>query len=285
MNYRHYYHVGNFADVFKHVLLVGLIQSLLRKDTAFCYVDTHAGVGRYDLSALPVQKNPEYLTGIAKILEKPNLPVGIKQYLKVVQAANPGVSNLTADNLHFYPGSPMIVRGFLRPQDRMILSELHPDDCDSLKQVLKNDPRIAIHNADGYQNLKALLPPAEKRGVVLIDPPFEQPDEWDRMVTGLNFALERWRHGTYAIWYPMKDRRLVERFYRQLKKNNIPKTLSIELNLNPDDTISQLNGCGLVVVNPPWQFDILSRSVLPYLLDAFSPERKGYYKVSWLVPE
>lgn len=300
MNYRHYYHAGNFADVFKHVLLLSLIQSLQKKDTAFCYLETHAGLGFYDLESELAQKNPEYLQGIVRLLGQSAVPEIIRTYLEIVQSIDPNTSNLTAETLRYYPGSPLIARYLLRSQDRIILSELHPDDSMALKNLFKHDRQVAVHHADGYQSLKAFLPPKEKRGLVFIDPPFEKKDDWQQIIAALTLSLRRWRNGMYAIWYPLKDEVLVERFYRLLQKNEMPKTLAIEFNVdaaNEPETIIKLNkaehsmakrmrGCGFLVVNPPWQFDTFCHSLLPWLLRALSDEQqKGYYQISWLVPE
>lgn len=268
MNYRHHYHVGNFADVFKHILLVSLLQSFLKKETPFCYLETHAGIGWYDLSSPLVQKNPEYLHGIARVQEQSDFPEIIQQYLGIFQ-------------LGFYPGSPKIARHFLRPQDRMILSELHPEDSKVLKQLFRGDRQVAVHHIDGYQSLKAFLPPAEKRGLVLIDPPFEQTDEWQRIVSSVQEALQRWRHGMFAIWYPIKDRPIIDRFYRMLKKSGLPKTLCVEFGVSPEHLSSQLHDCGLIVINPPWGFDTQCAALLPWLCQALS----GYYQIDWLIDE
>lgn len=281
MNYRHHYHAGNFADVFKHALLITLIQSLLKKDTGFCYLETHAGTGFYHVGAAPRGRpSQEYLDGIAPILTQSNPPEIIQTYLNIVRRAHPDVPNLTPELLAYYPGSPMIAQTFLRPQDRMILSEQHSEDGELLKYLFHTTRNVTVLQADGYQSLKACLPPREKRGLVFIDPSYEQPNEWQRIITGLQEATQRWQNGIYAIWYPIKDRAIVNRFHRLLKQQNFEKLLWAELSIYPEDTALRLNGCGLVVINPPWKFASQCDSLLPWLWQALSPQQQGQHGVT-----
>jgi len=278
MNYRHTYHAGNFADVFKHIILVALTQSLTQKETGFCYLDTHAGIGQYDLLTGPAQKNKEFKNGILKVLTQPKPPTLVQSYLECVQAMNPG----TSDTLHYYPGSPAIVRHFLRPQDRMVLCELHEDDWESLKNNFHHDKQIAVHHQDGYQGLKAFLPPKERRGFVLIDPPYEKPDEATTAVAGLCMALERWETGTYALWYPIKERRSIERFHRTLTQKISHPVLIVELSIYPDNVATHLNGNGIAIVNPPWQLEQTIKEALGWLWRALSPDQQGRYDIKML---
>jgi len=206
MNYRHIYHAGNFGDVFKHAILTLLIQNLLRKDTSFCYLDTHAGIGVYNLLSTAAQKTKEYESGIVKLLKCENYPKELDTYLGIVKKLHEG----------YYPGSPYIVRSLLRPIDRMILLELHDDDIITLKQQFWNDKQVAVHHYDGYQGLKAFLPPKEHRGLVFMDPPFEQPNEFDQIIVALKMATKRWATGIYAVWYPIKDLKAVNKFKNDL---------------------------------------------------------------------
>lgn len=278
MNYRHSYHAGNFADVFKHIILTALIKSLLRKDSAFCYLDTHAGIGNYDLQSSTAQKGKEYANGIGKILQQPNPPDLVKHYVDLVRANNP----ITSDPLRYYPGSPQIVRQLLRPSDRMVLCELHEEDYHLLKTAFPHDKQVGIHHQDGYQALKAFLPPKERRGVVLIDPPYEDPDEFIHLLSALPKAIERWETGIYAVWYPIKEKRSIERFHRSLKLKIERPMLVSELTLFPENTSTQLNGNGLLIINPPWQLDQEIKEILPWLWQVLSPNKQGRYEIKTL---
>jgi 23S rRNA (adenine2030-N6)-methyltransferase len=274
LNYRHAYHAGSFADVFKHVVLIALINSLLTKDKPFCYFDTHAGIGRYTLRSFEAQKTKEYETGIGKIIKiRDRKPAAIDQYLKFVRSINPtGV-------LEVYPGSPRIVRSLLRPDDKMILTELHPDDYLVLKKEFKQDPQVGVHHLDGYQGLKAFLPPKVRRGLVFIDPPFENSQEFEHIAKNLSLALQRWEQAIYAIWYPVKNRRVIDRFEQQLHRKHIHNCIHTELCLYPDDSPLALNGSGLLIVNPPWQFEEKLREILPWLLEKLDLEGRGHYRI------
>jgi 23S rRNA (adenine2030-N6)-methyltransferase len=280
MNYRHIYHAGNFADVFKHVLLTALIESLLRKNKPFCYLDTHAGIGHYDLEKKNAQKTREFENGIFKLLQedRASLPKLITRYLQLVSAGNGG------EDVRYYPGSPALVRQLLRPDDRMILTELHAVDIVSLKQLFLRDKQVAVHHLDGYQALKAFLPPKESRGLVLIDPPFEETGEFDQIMRQLQKAVDRWPVGTYAIWYPIKNTTEVNHFYKDLKKSGIREILCCEIHL-PHFASKGLGACGMVVVHPPWQWKEEIESVLPVLCDILSKPDVGGYCVKWLVEE
>ena len=224
MNYRHAYHAGNFADVVKHAALSRLVEYLKLKDKAFRVVDTHAGAGLYDLSSEEAQKTGEWLEGIGRLLEaklSPQAGALLAPYLEAVSAANP------KGGVEKYPGSPLIVRHLLRPQDRLSAIELHPKDFQRLKALFAGDFQVRAIELDGWLALGAHLPPKEKRGLVLVDPPFEQEGEFDRLVDGLVRAHRRWPGGIYALWYPIKDRAAVARFRAGLKESGIPKILDV----------------------------------------------------------
>ena len=273
MNYRHAYHAGNAVDVFKHIVLIALLQSMMRKDNAFCYLDTHAGEGQYDLFSQAAQKSQEFASGIAKIFAADNPPSLVQDYLACVQSLN------TGKQLRFYPGSPLIAKTLLRTQDRLVLSDKHAEDYLSLKKKMANDKRILTHYQDGYTTLKASLPPKERRGLILIDPPYEQPDEWKAILTALHEALKRFETGVYAIWYPIKDRRTVESFYRKVAETIQRPHLITELTCYPDDTTQFLNGSGMIVINPPWKLDTQLEATLPWLWKNLSPNHQGQYGV------
>ncbi len=278
MNYRHIFHAGNFADVFKHVVLSLLLKSLHRKDAPFCYLDTHAGAGRYDLSSAAAQKTGEYRDGIKCLWNNSPIPE-LADYLAAVHALNDG------DSLRYYPGSPRVARFFLRPQDRAVLLELQPEECSQLKSEFAGDPQVTVQGQDGYGGLKAYLPPSVRRGLVLIDPPYESDREFEQVIEGLRNAHARWDSGMYALWYPIKSRPPVERFHRMLVATGIRKILLLELSPYPEDLAFRLNGCGMVVINPPWKLDEALQSVLPVLLEQMRQHPAGHFTLTWLAPE
>ncbi len=281
MNYRHSYHAGNFADVFKHVQLTLLLQALRSKESPFCYLDTHAGTGRYDLQGTTTQKTGEYLQGVMRFWLRDDVieSAAPADYLAAVRALNPD------GELRYYPGSPRIARHFLRPQDRMVLIELHPEDAIFLKREFRGDKQVHVHCADGYTGLKAFLPPPEKRGLVLIDPPFEDGNEFERLTDSLRIAYQRWPTGIFALWYPLKDNYRVQHFHRQLVASGMRKLLLVEMHLHAHPPVNSLYGCGLIIVNPPWQMDEKLRVLLPQLLAGLQPGGEGKTRVEWLVPE
>lgn len=264
MNYRHLYHAGNFADVFKHALLTLLIVRLKDKDTAFAVIDTHAGAGIYDIASAEAQRTGEFARGYAQVAA--TLPEALLPYRDVVAAQNPDGA------LRFYPGSPAIALALLRPQDRLVACELHPEDARHLKIALRDDKRAEIHHRDGYQALKAFLPPRERRGLVLIDPPFETPDERRTLVRALAMAHARWPTGLYALWYPIKANSEARLLHAELANTGIRRQTAFELRLHGGDNPAQLNGCGLVMVNPPFRFDALALPILQALHHALGAE-------------
>ncbi|MBP2314425.1 23S rRNA (adenine(2030)-N(6))-methyltransferase RlmJ [Azospirillum soli] len=278
MNYRHIFHAGNPADVMKHAVLALILDRLCAKPTPFCVLDAHAGIGRYDLKSEPARKTLEYQDGIGRLFGNPLPHPALQPYLDAVAALNPDGA------LRWYPGSPRLARALMREQDRLVLNELHPDDWQTLKEEFAGDRRVSVQRTDAYQALKANLPPKEKRGLVLIDPPFEQPDEFARMAEGLKAAHKRWPTGVYALWYPIKERPAVWRFQEAVENTGISKILMAELTWHPEDTHLRLNGSGLLIVNPPWTLDETLREMLP-ALHAALPSTGGGTKVDWLVPE
>ena len=282
MNYRHAYHAGNFADVVKHATLALLIERLRAKEAPFCILDTHAGIGRYDLSSPEAQKTGEFRDGVLRLLNAAprTLPPGLEPYLAVVRDLNKG-----RRDLRWYPGSPRLALDLLRPQDRLVLLELHPEDARTLATLCAGDARIDVHNTDGYVGLKAFLPPTPRRGLVLVDPPFERKDEFQRLARGLRQAHRRWATGQYLLWYPIKGRAPVAAFHDELKASGIARILIAEFLLRPAADPEQLNGCGLVLVNPPWRMDATLATLFPKLADLLGAARGGGARVDWLVPE
>lgn len=261
-------------------MLALLVDRLKAKDAAFCVLDTHAGIGRYDLRAVPAQKTGEYKAGIGRLLERDarGLPAELKPYLGAVRALN------GSGGLRWYPGSPRLVRSLMRGQDQLILFELHPDDAAALSELFARDRQVQVRQADGYIGLKAVLPPPQRRGLVLIDPPFEKRDEFETLLRGLRQAHRRWATGQYLVWYPIKDRAPVAAFHAALKASGIGKVLVAEFLLRPDDDAERLNGCGLVLINPPWKLDATLEALLPALAGILGAEAGGGARVEWLVP-
>lgn len=274
MNYRHLYHAGNFADVLKHITLTGLILSLLRKDTPFCYLDTHAGTGYYDLLSVEAKKTNEQDTGICKLLHQANPPELVTVFLNQVEKLNQRFSTENSSALRYYPGSPYLVKLLMRSIDRSLLCELQPEQYELLKKSFPHDPQVAVHHLDGFLGLKAFLPPKERRGLVLIDPPYEKPDEFDRIIKMLPLALERWETGIYALWYPIKERTSTDTFLKKIAGVISRPILNIELNTYQQNT-DHLNGSGMLIINPPWQFKEEITPVLSWLWNALSPLQQG----------
>lgn len=278
MNYRHSFHAGNFADVFKHVVLTALVNSFFKKETPFCYLDTHAGAGIYDLQSKEALKGKEFENGILPLIDSSRKALGPKQsienFIRCFRKLN---SN---QNLQYYPGSPEVVRQLLRPQDRIVLSELHPEEYISLKKQFPHHKQIAIHNQDGYLSLKAFLPPKEKRGLILIDPPYENIDEFEKLIEMVPQAIKRFETGVYAIWYPIKNRAPVDYFLRVMKEKISRPMLVTELSIQPEDLPTHLNGSGMLIINPPWKVEEELKEVLPTLWRILSKEEKGKWRVT-----
>ncbi len=276
MNYRHAYHAGNFADVVKHIILISLMDLLSRKDSPMCCIDTHAGPGYYDLFSEMSAKNKEYMGGIEKIIQQDRPPVLVGRYLDCIHQLNNRLTHAKFASLRYYPGSPMIMRQFIRAHDYVIACELQLQEYQLLKSTFMGDKQVAVHHMDGFLGLKAFLPPRERRGLVLIDPPYENPDEFIRIAHSLPTGLKRWANGVYAIWYPIKEKSTVQRFYRTLKSSIDQPILAVELNIYPDIP-QHLNGCGLVVINPPFQFEETMHQLLPWLWKALTINDQGHY--------
>ncbi|SFP57419.1 23S rRNA (adenine(2030)-N(6))-methyltransferase RlmJ [Pseudomonas borbori] len=278
MNYRHAFHAGNHADVLKHYVLSRLIALLSRKEAPFAYLDSHAGVGLYDLQGDQASRTGEWLQGIARLWQAEDVPDQLVDYLEVIRAMNPdGV-------LRHYPGSPELARMLTREQDRLHLNEKHPEDGRLLKENMHGDRRVAVHLGEGWHVPRALLPTREKRVLLLIDPPFEQADELERCVQALNEAIGRMRQAVVAIWYPIKELGQLRRFYRDLEKSNAPKLLRIELYVHPADDAQRLNGSGLVISNPPWGLEDELKQVLPWLTTLLGQSQAGW-RMDWLIEE
>lgn len=277
MNYRHAFHAGNFADVFKHAVLVRILLHLREKPAAFRVIDTHAGAGLYDLTGPEAERTGEWRQGIGRVRATPLAPAAaslLAPYLEVVAAFNPGGA------LARYPGSPVLVLRLMRSQDRLTACELEPSANAALKRALAADLRAKSVAIDGWVGLNAFLPPKERRGLVLIDPPFEQPDEFSRLSHAIVKAQRKWPTGIYMLWYPIKDRRAVTHFGRALAESGIPKILRAELSIGggADD----LGAAGLVLVNPPWRLAEEMETLLGTLARVLARGPGGGYGLDWL---
>ncbi|OYQ37684.1 23S rRNA (adenine(2030)-N(6))-methyltransferase RlmJ [Niveispirillum lacus] len=266
MNYRHAFHAGNAADVMKHAVLAWVLERLRGKEAPFFVLDTHAGIGRYDLDDQAASRTGEALRGVRRVIAGASaLPDAARPYLDLLARLNEG-----ATTVRHYPGSPLITRMMMRGQDRLLLAELHAEDVQTLRNLFRTDAQVSVHHMDGWLSLKAHLPPKERRGLVVIDPPFEAPDEYERMVAALVLAYRRWATGQYLLWYPVKDRAAVWRFHQMLEDTGIPKMLSAELCWSDDDRSDRLNGSGLILVNPPWKTEETLSDLLPALQTALA---------------
>jgi 23S rRNA (adenine2030-N6)-methyltransferase len=279
VNYRHAYHAGNFAEVVKHATLARVVAHLREKPAAFRILDTHAGAGLTDLGGPEASRTGEWRDGIGRLRVAAldgRARALLAPYLDAVAACNAG------DQLTAYPGSPVLVRGWLRPQDRLLACELEPAAALALVRRMRGDARVKVVTIDGWTALSAYLPPKERRGAVLIDPPFEQPNEFPRLADGLAVAHRKWPSGTYLAWYPIKDRREADGFCRKLASTRIPKMLRAELTIGPDRAAARLAGTGLVVINPPWTLEADLAVLLPVLAEVLGRERPGTFGLDWL---
>ncbi|TDQ58112.1 23S rRNA (adenine2030-N6)-methyltransferase [Mesocricetibacter intestinalis] len=280
LSYRHSFHAGNHADVLKHIVLMLIIENLKQKEKGFYYLDTHAGVGRYRLFDETAEKTAEFKEGIARLWERENLPEEVRRYVQIIKRLNYG-----GKELRYYAGSPLIAAGLLRAQDRALLTELHPTDFPLLRNNFKQYANISVKREDGFQQLKATLPPKERRGLVLIDPPYELKEDYDLTVKAIEEGYKRFATGIYALWYPVVLRQQTKRIFKGLENSGIRKILKIELALRPDSDQRGMTASGMIVVNPPWQLETQMKKILPYLTEVLVPQGTGHWSVQWITPE
>ncbi len=282
MNYRHAFHAGSFADVFKHAVLCRILHYLRAKPAAFRVIDTHAGAGVYDLTGPEASRGGEWHDGIERLMAAKltaALAALLAPYLEVVGALNER-GKLTA-----YPGSPAVARAWLRPQDRLVACELEPKAAVALSGHLRGDSRIKTIEIDGWTALSAYVPPPERRGLVLVDPPFEQDADFHRLSHGLADAHRKWATGIYALWYPIKDRGEPDALAKRLRRLGIGKILRAELNVALRSDPSRLNGCGMILVNPPWTLESELSVLLPALAGILQRGSNGGFRLDWLAGE
>ncbi|WP_411905381.1 23S rRNA (adenine(2030)-N(6))-methyltransferase RlmJ [Rhizobium mayense] len=279
MNYRHIYHAGNFADVLKHAILARLVRYMQNKDKAFRVLDTHAGIGLYDLSSEEAQKTGEWRDGIGRVLGAelvPQVADLLDPYLATIRELN------AEGGVRLYPGSPKLARMLFRPQDRLSAMELHPNDFQRLHRLFEGDHHARVTELDGWLALGAHLPPKEKRGIVLVDPPFEEEGEYERLIDGLAKAWRRFPGGTYCLWYPIKKDAPIKAFHEALQALEIPKMLCAELIVKSDRGFTGLTGSGLIIVNPPFTLKDELHALLPALKDILAQDRFASQRAFWL---
>ena len=278
MNYRHAFHAGNSADVVKHSLLIALVRALQLKDGALTLIDTHAGCGLYDLHGDEAGRTGEAAGGVLRAFA--NAHPLLDDYRAAVQAVNDGAEDRVRPRL--YPGSPRILAQLLREQDALVLNEKHPEDARSLRAAMRGLP-AAVHQRDAYELWLALVPTRTARGLVVVDPPFEQTDERARITVTLAAAMRKWAHGVTVIWYPLKDRALHDRWKQQMRKLAIPKFLNVEHWLYDADQPASYNGAGLFIINPPYAFTQGLPPLLEALRRTLAPEgHAGKLTATWL---
>jgi 23S rRNA (adenine2030-N6)-methyltransferase len=279
LNYHHEFHAGNFADVFKHAVLCRILHYLRGKPAAFRVIDTHAGAGIYDLRSDEATRGGEWHAGIEKLMSA-QLPEAVAKllspYLEVVGALN------ERGRLHIYPGSPALVRAWLRPQDRLVACELEPRTAAALARNMRGDSRIKTLTLDGWTALNAYVPPKERRGLVLVDPPFEADSDFARLSSGLAEAHRKWQTGIYALWYPIKGRREPDALAKRLHRLALAKVLRAEILVAPLSDPTRLNGAGMILVNPPWTLENELSALLPVLASILGRQGKGGFRLDWL---
>ncbi|MFH1498435.1 MAG: 23S rRNA (adenine(2030)-N(6))-methyltransferase RlmJ [Verrucomicrobiota bacterium] len=298
MNYRHHYHAGNFADVFKHAALVQLVRALQRKDKGFLYLDTHSGRGTYDLlgaaRGLTLDRAPEWPEGVGRLLDADpaTLSPALRDYLQIVRAHDAkrraetaGTEDVAGASVRHYPGSPRFVQNLVRPQDRLVLCELHPDESALLADEFRDARRVRVESVDGYAAIKAHLPPLERRALVLIDPPFEAGDEFARVAESIDEALRRLPSAIIAIWYPLTERARSDTFLDELADYGPPPTCAIELTIAGPDSPQKMRGCGLIVINPPWQLAPVLADLAADLATRLAQTSGGGSALRWIAPE
>jgi 23S rRNA (adenine2030-N6)-methyltransferase len=276
LSYRHGYHAGNHADVFKHIVLCLLLKKLTAKATPCIYLDTHAGAGSYNLNQQWAQRNAEFLQGIERLLEQEQPPALAADLLQLVR-------NARRQGPMAYPGSPAIARELLRPQDKLVLMELHNNEISALKRNCHGDKRISFHHRDGFEGLVGLMPPAIARGLVLVDPSYELKADYERTATSVVKAAGRWSTGTFAVWYPLlgKDRNRSQPLLQRLK-SGAQNLLVSELWVKAPSEDFGMHGSGMAIINPPWQLDTQLQELIPPLSALLAQDDQAGWRVDWL---
>jgi len=277
VNYRHAFHAGNFADVHKHVVLLALLARLIEKPKPLLYLDTHAGRGWYDLRSDAATRGGEWQDGVERVRAHTAGSSELHLYLQTLRAVQP-------DEWH-YPGSPLLALHVLRENDRAVFVEKQLQEASALQQALRRRRGASVVHGDGYAALKTYLPPREQRGLVLIDPPYESEREFADVVRALAFGLQRWPMGVFAIWYPIKAGSDVRRFHSALQESGLRKLLRLELRVRPASSPLGLNGSGMLIANPPWQFEDRMKPAMDELCGVLAASAAAASEIDWLVPE
>jgi len=274
LSYRHAFHAGNFADVLKHSVLTLVLEYMTRKEKGFLYVDSHSGAGMYQLSDEYAQKTGEYKDGIAKLIDSDaqndDIPEPLIEYIELIKRLNLGA------DLNIYPGSPGIARQFMRRQDSSHLFELHPTDIEHLTDFCQRWRKVFVKQSDGYQGVLSLLPPPSRRGVVLIDPPYELKEDYSKAVKTIIKGYKKFATGIYILWYPVVKRELVEQMKSQFQASDVKNLLQVEFCLTEDTEEYGMTGTGLFIVNPPWQLAQQLSEILPYLKTKLGDQASNY---------
>lgn len=277
LSYRHAFHAGNFADVLKHTILIQILEYLGKKDKPFCCIDTHAGPGKYELDGDYAQKNQEYQNGIGKLWQRDDLPECVAEYLNLVKRFN------QPDKLTRYPGSPLLIKQMLRNKDRLCLFELHSTEIKLLKELTSQ--HITVSHGDGLKDSLKLLPPIERRGLVLIDPSYEIKNDYSQVVDALKLMHKRFAVGTYALWYPVINRRKNQLLEKAIQTSGINNVQLFELGIRNDSNEHGMTSSGMIIINPPWTLLNRMQQTLPWLAEALGQEGEGFYRIETLVAE
>jgi 23S rRNA (adenine2030-N6)-methyltransferase len=279
LSYRHGFHAGNFADILKHTVLIHMLEYMTQKEKPLRIIDTHAGAGVYKLNGPQAQKNREFDTGISRLWTSDEKPVALARLLDLVRTIN------ESGPLQIYPGSPLIAQTLMRPIDRLFLHELHPNDYQFLRDCMRTDKRVKVSDEDGFTSLQALLPPLERRALVLIDPSYEIKSDYHHMVKQVINAHKRFAVGTYAIWYPVVNRARIDEMELALKKSGIKNIQLMEFGIAADSLEHGMTSSGMIVINPPWTLWGAMEETLPWLVDNLSDDGQGFYRLEQLVSE
>lgn len=277
LSYRHAFHAGNFADVLKHTILIQILEYLGKKDKPFCCIDTHAGPGKYELDGDYAQKNQEYQNGIGKLWLRDDLPECVEEYLNLVKRFN------QPDKLTRYPGSPLLIKQMLRNKDRLCLFELHSTEIKLLKDLTSQ--HITVSHGDGLKDSLKLLPPIERRGLVLIDPSYEIKNDYTQVVDALKLMHKRFAVGTYALWYPVINRRKNQLLEKAIQSSGINNVQLFELGIRNDSNEHGMTSSGMIIINPPWTLVSQMQQTLPWLAEVLGQEGEGFYRIETLVAE
>jgi 23S rRNA (adenine2030-N6)-methyltransferase len=279
LSYRHGFHAGNFADVLKHTVLVHTLEYMIQKDKPLRIIDTHAGAGVYKLNGPQAQKNREFDNGIGQLWANKQAPAALARYLDLVRSVNGG------GQLQLYPGSPLLAQTLMRSIDRLYLHELHPADFQFLRDCMRDDKHIKVEHEDGFASLQALLPPPDRRALVLIDPSYEVKNDYQHVIKQLLQAHKRFATGTYAIWYPVVSRQRIDEMELALKKSGIKNIQLMEFGLQADNLEHGMTSSGMILINPPWTLWGAMEETLPWLVDTLSENGNGFYRLEQLAPE